>query len=248
MSRKPAIMAVGGLVVVVAITGLWPGDNGQPAGPPVISQAKTLSTPTDTGKPPTAESARTTGTAGGSDSNGGAGDGEFNVFGDTVRFMPGDLCSETGNCRREPVALHEYAEYTDEQLETLSAFDGAAAIVLANRLGASDWSEARRYAARGFVLTGDPYAFHMAQQFSGVSTGALYDSNGKLDMTSARRAYLWVRLGYELGVNDAATLDYQASILNQHGLHDLSDLDAAVDAERQRVENVRLQLVGEGFK
>ncbi len=246
MSRKPAIMAAGGLLVVVAITGLWPGEDGQPAGPPVSPNDLSIPAATDTGMRPRGESPTLAGDTGSAIDE--ANNGEFSVFGEAVRFIPGDLCNETGDCRREPVALHEYAEYTDEQLKTLSAFDGAAAIVLANRLGASDWSQARKYAARGFVLTGDPYAFHMAQQFSGVSTGAFYDRDGKLDMTSARRAYLWVRLGYELGVNDAATLDYQASVLHQHGLHDLSDLDATAAAERRRVEEVRLQLVGEGFK
>ena len=247
MSRKTAIMATGGLLVV-AIIGLWPGIEDDPAGPPAYPQAKTLLTPADAGKPPTA--ARPAPASDTIASSGAThhGSDELSVFGEAVRFMPGDLCDPSGECRREPVALHEYAEYTDEQLKTLSAFDGAAAIVLANRLGGADWEEARRYAARGFVLTGDPYAFHMAQQFSGVTTGALFDRDGSLDITSARRAYLWVRLGYELGVNDAAVLDYQASILNEHGLHDLSDLDAAVETERRRIEAARLHLVGEGFK
>ncbi len=248
MSRKPAIMATGGILALVAVVGLWPGDHTERPETPIVPIGS--ASPAPVGVEPVEKSEGTTDNAPETVAGSSVGfePGEFSVFGDAVQFIPGERCDEAGECTRQPVALHEYAEYTDEQLRALSAFDGAAAIVLANRLGETDWSEARRYAARGFVLTGDPYAFHMARQFSGVSRGASFDRDGKLDLASARRAYLWARLGYELGVNDAASLDYQASILHQHGVDDLSQLDAAAAAERRRVENVRLQLVGEGFK
>ncbi len=250
MSRKLPIVAAGGLFAVVATVGLWP--NFEKVAPQDAVAPSPTTTFADTpNQIPVTEVSPHNGSAGSVATEANPpGDAlsDFGVFGEAVNFMPGDLCDTSGDCRREPVALHEYAEYTDDQLRTLSAFDGTAAIVLANRLGASEPAEARRFAARGFVLTADPYAFHMTQQFSGVASGAVLGPKGEIDLAAARRAYLWVKLGYELGVTDAARLDYQAAILTEHGMDDLSALDAAAAKQRQQLEDARLHLVGEGFK
>ncbi|MEM1174208.1 MAG: hypothetical protein AAGI27_05315 [Pseudomonadota bacterium] len=246
MSRRIRIGAVAGLILAVIIVGLWP--NGKPttatAPESLNSAAVTVPEavhPAPTNSPHTAD-------IGNSQEPPTIDLSDFQVFGEAVKFMPGELCDGQGNCSYEPVALHDYAEYTDEELRTLSAFDGSAAIVLAHRLGESDWQQARQYAARGFVLTGDPYAYHMTRQFSGVSTGATYDRAGNLDLRAAQRAYVWIKIGYELGASDGASLAYQAAVLSESGYDDFKRLDALADATRREVEQVRLKLVGEGFK
>ncbi len=245
MSRKVSTGSIVGIVVALVVVGLWPGsDSSEPALPgdsAGVAPSTTLKTPS--ASPPELQAV----------TNGAQASPvpelrDFHVFGESVQFLPGDRCDDHGNCRLEPVPLHAYAEYSDEQLRTLAVFDGLAAIVLANRLGASDPEQARHYAARGFVLTGDPYAFHMTRQFSGVETGARYDSDGRFDLRAAQQAYIWIKTGYELGVSDGASLAYQASVLNENGFTDLERLDSLADATRRKVEQARLELVGEGFE
>lgn len=168
-------------------------------------------------------------------------------FGEVVRFVVRERCDDEGNCRPGPVALHEYERYSIEELETIAKFDGEAAIVLADKLGDRSAREARRWALRAFVMTKDPYAYHMAAVYSGVSAGELVDADGNLDRRLAERAYVWMKTGYLLGVNDGADLTQQEIILDRHGFEDREHLDRQVDASVAYLTRKRLELTGEGF-
>ncbi|MBT8082875.1 MAG: hypothetical protein KJP08_04360 [Gammaproteobacteria bacterium] len=168
-------------------------------------------------------------------------------FGEIVKFVVRERCDDDGNCRPGPVALHEYEDYSIEELKAIAKFDGEAAIVLASKIGGKDFKEAREWALRAFVMTKDPYAYHMAANFSGVSRGEGIDANGKLDRKTAERAYVWLKTAYLLGVNDGAYLTEQEIILDRHGVTDRARLDRQVNASIEYLMQKRLELTGEGF-
>jgi hypothetical protein len=168
-------------------------------------------------------------------------------FGEAVIFTVGYVCDDAGNCSYRPAPQHEYARYTRQQLETIAGFDGAAAIILANRLGATDLEAARRWAVQGFLLTGDPYAFHMASVYSGVQVGARFDTNGELDRSAAEEAYIWLKIGHELGVADGSRVNEQARILADYQAFEPERLDAEVDARLEKLIADRVRLTGRTF-
>ena len=168
-------------------------------------------------------------------------------FGEVVRFVVRERCDDGGNCRPRPVALHEYEDYSIEELKTIAKFDGEAAIVLADKLGHKDFKEARKWALRAFVMTKDPYAYHMAANFSGVSRGEGIDASGKLDRKAAERAYVWLKTAYLLGVTDGTYLTQQEMILDRHGFTDRAHLDQQVSTGVEYLTQKRLELTGEGF-
>jgi hypothetical protein len=168
-------------------------------------------------------------------------------FGEAVVFTVGHVCDDAGNCSYRPAPEHEYARYTRQQLETIAGFDGAAAIILANRLGASDLEAAKRWALRGFLLTGDPYAFHMASVYSGVQVGAQFDADGELDRSAAEEAYIWLRIGHELGVAERGKVDEQARILSDYRVFESERLDAEVNARLEALIADRVRLTGRTF-
>jgi hypothetical protein len=168
-------------------------------------------------------------------------------FGEVVKFVVRERCDEEGNCGPRPVALHEYEHYSIEELKTLAKFDGEAAIILASRLGGKSFKEARNWALRAFVMTKDPYAYHMAANYSGVAVGELIDADGNLDRKVAERAYIWMKTGYLLGVNDGSDLTQQEMILDRHGFEDRAHLDEQVDAGVAFLTRKRLELTGESF-
>jgi hypothetical protein len=168
-------------------------------------------------------------------------------FGEAVVFTVAQVCDNAGNCRYRPTPEHEYARYTRQQLETIASFDGAAAIILANRLGVSDLEAAKRWAVQGFLLTGDPYAFHMASVYSGVQVGAQFDADGELDRSAAEEAYIWLKIGHELGVADRSKVDEQARILTDYQVFEPERLDAEVDARIDKFIADRVRLTGRTF-
>jgi hypothetical protein len=168
-------------------------------------------------------------------------------FGEVVKFVVRERCDDDGECRLTPVALHEYEDYSIEELRAIAKFDGEAAIVLASKVGGRDFKEARKWALRAFVMTKDPYAYHMAANFSGVSRGEGIDANGKLDREAAERAYVWLKTAYLLGVSDGAYLTEQEIILDHHGFTDRARLDRQVSAGVEYLTQKRLELTGEGF-
>ena len=168
-------------------------------------------------------------------------------FGEAVVFTVGYVCDDTGDCRYRPAPQHEYARYTRQQLETIAGFDGAAAIILANRLGATDLESAKRWAVQGFLLTGDPYAFHMASLYSGVEVGAQFNAAGELDRRAAEEAYIWLKIGHELGVADAGKVDAQARILKDYRAFEPARLDAEADARLEKLIEDRVRLTGRTF-
>lgn len=168
-------------------------------------------------------------------------------FGEAVVFTVGQVCDDDGNCSYRPAPDHEYARYTRQQLETIAGFDGVAAIILANRLGASDLDAAKRWAVQGFLLTGDPYAFHMASVYSGVQVGAQFDADGELDRSAAEEAYIWLKIGHELGVADRSKVDAQARILTDYRVFEPERLDAEVDARVEEFIADRVRLTGRTF-
>lgn len=169
------------------------------------------------------------------------------TFGEAVVFTIGYVCDDAGTCAYRPAPRHEYATYTRQQLETIADFDGAAAIILANRLGATDRESARRWAVRGFLLTGDPYAFHMATLYSGVQVGARLTADGDLDAKAAEEAYIWLRIGHELGVGDAEAVSQQARILEDYRVFEAERLDAEADARLRHLVEERVRLTGRTF-
>ena len=169
------------------------------------------------------------------------------TFGEVVKFVVRDRCDDEGNCGPRPVALHEYEHYSIEELKTLAKFDGEAAIVLASRLGGVSFKEARNWALRAFVMTKDPYAYHMAANYSGVAVGELIDADGNLDRKVAERAYIWMKTGYLLGVNDGSDVTQQEMILDRHGFEDRAHLDQQVEAGVAYLTRKRLELTGESF-
>ncbi|MEM6513078.1 MAG: hypothetical protein AAF660_08705 [Pseudomonadota bacterium] len=248
MSRKTLTTAAGGLAIVAMAIWLWPKNEVDDTGQrPVIAPGSAAMPESIVQAAPQTPDATANSGASATPLQSADSLDAYRLFGQAVQFMPGDRCNADGDCRQEPVPLHAYANYTDEQLKTLSVFDGQAALVLANRLGRNDPAQARHYAARAFMLTADPYAFHMARQLSGVNTGMVYQGDGQLDLVAAQRAYVWIKLGYELGASDLSTLAHQRAILDEHGFRDFDALDALADASRRDMENTRLQLVGEGF-
>jgi hypothetical protein len=172
-------------------------------------------------------------------------------FGEAVVFTVGQVCDDDGHCSYRPAPDHEYARYTRQQLETIAGFDGAAAIILANRIGASDLEAdleaAKRWAVQGFLLTGDPYAFHMASVYSGVQVGAQFDADGELDRSAAEEAYIWLKIGHELGVADRSKVDAQARILTDYQVFEPERLDAEVDARIEEFIADRVRLTGRTF-
>ena len=154
-------------------------------------------------------------------------------FGEVVSFVVRERCDGDGKCRLTPVALHEYEDYSIEELEAIARFDGEAAIVLADKLGDKSFKEARKWALRAFVMTKDPYAYHMAANYSGIAAGELIDADGNLDRKLAERAYVWMKTGYLLGVNDGTDLTQQEMILDRHGFTDRERLDRRVSASRR---------------
>ena len=167
-------------------------------------------------------------------------------FGEVVTFVVRERCDDAGNCRLTPVALHEYEDYSIDELKAIARFDGEAAIVLASKLGGGDFKEARKWALRAFVMTKDPYAYHMAANFSGVAIGEGF-VNDEFDRSAAERAYVWMKTGYLLGVNDGTDLTQQEMILDRHGFEDRERLDRQVSAGVAYLTQKRLELTGEGF-
>ncbi len=168
-------------------------------------------------------------------------------FGKAVSFTVGYVCDDAGNCSYRPAPQHEFAQYTRRQLETIAGFDGAAAIILANRLGATDLEAAKRWAVQGFLLTGDPYAYHMASVYSGVQVGARLDSDGELDRSAAEEAYIWLKIGHELGVADGSKVVEQARILTDYQAFEPERLDAEADARLEKLIADRVRLTGRTF-
>jgi hypothetical protein len=167
-------------------------------------------------------------------------------FGEVVKFVVRERCDEEGNCGPRPVALHEYEHYSIRELKTLAKFDGEAAIILASRLGGKSFKEARNWALRAFVMTKDPYAYHMAANYSGVAVGEGF-TNGQFDRRQAERAYVWLKTGYLLGANDGTQLTQQEMILDRNGFEDRVRLDQQVDAGVAYLTRKRLELTGESF-
>ena len=167
-------------------------------------------------------------------------------FGETVKFRVGEVCDDSG-CVTRPIAQHEYENYSVEELTAIAEYDGAAAIVLANKLAASDTGEARQWAMHAFLLTKDPYAFYMASTLAGAYPGETTDAKGNLDASAAQRAYVWLKVGYMLGVNDGADLGTQEMILDRHGYLDRDKLDLIVAARVERLTSRRAELTGEVF-
>ncbi len=168
-------------------------------------------------------------------------------FGEAVVFTVGYVCDDAGQCAYRPAPEHEYARYTRRQLETIAGFDGAAAIILANRLGRTDLEAAKRWAVQGFLLTGDPYAFHMASVYSGVHVGAQFDVDGELDRKAAEEAYIWLKIGHELGVADRSSLDEQVRVLTDYRVFEPERLDAEVDSRLEQLIADRVRLTGRTF-
>ena len=168
-------------------------------------------------------------------------------FGEVVKFVVREHCDDDGECRQRPVALHEYEDYSIDELKAIARFDGEAAIVLADKLGHKSFKEARKWALRAFVMTKDPYAYHMAANYSGVSRGEGIDANGKLDRIAAERAYVWLKTAYLLGISDGTYLTEQEIILDRHGFTDRERLDRKVEASVEYLTQKRLELTGEGF-
>lgn len=169
------------------------------------------------------------------------------TFGDTVQFEVRRTCDAEGNCTVGPVALHEYANYSIEELKAIAEYDGAAAIILAHKLGAVDHDEAKEWALRAFLLTKDPHAFHMVTQFSGVHIGESIRADGTLDRVQAEQAYVWLKMGHLMGVGDAAYLGEQERILDSHGSDDRERLDQIAHARVDWMEEQRLDLTGRTF-
>ena len=168
------------------------------------------------------------------------------TFGEVVKFVVRERCDEEGNCGPRPVALHEYEHYSIEELKTLAKFDGEAAIVLASRLGGVSFKEARNWALRAFVMTKDPYAYHMAANYSRVAVGEGF-TNGEFNRREAERAYMWLKTGYLLGANDGSQLTQQEMILDRHGFENRAHLDQQVEAGVAYLTRKRLELTGESF-
>lgn len=169
-------------------------------------------------------------------------------FGEAVVFNAGTVCDDLGNnCRVEPVTDHPYASLTDKELEGIAEYDGAAAIILAIRVARTSFDDAKPWAARGFLLTGDPYAYHMIMTYNDVRSGfTLID--GKIDTDSAKEAYLWLATGHRLGVVDASRSEYQASVLRDHGVDGIGDLDAIAQKRETLYRSKRVEMTGSDFR
>lgn len=168
-------------------------------------------------------------------------------FGETVKFVVRETCDEDGLCVTGPVALHEYSNYTIEELKQIAEYDGAAAIILADKLGAVDFEEAKLWALRAFLLTKDPYAFQMVTNYSGVSVGETVNANGQLKTAEAEQAYIWLKMGHLLGVGDAADLGQQEMILDRHEVSGRERLDRIAEARVEQLNTKRLELTGRNF-
>ncbi len=176
------------------------------------------------------------------------------TFGDQVPFntVASDCDYEPDavdqwRCRLDFIADHPYQSMDERQLAQIADHDGAAALILAHRLGAIDFVAAKPHARRAFVLTGDRYAWRMLGDFDNVFVGErVYE--GQLDVGLARRAYVHQRAGFEVGSVSFAEVALAADILRRHGYGDeLPMLDAEATGFANELRRERLQLVGEDF-
>ncbi|MEM7611219.1 MAG: hypothetical protein AAF270_06055 [Pseudomonadota bacterium] len=169
-------------------------------------------------------------------------------FGEAVIFSVADQCDDKGQqCMPLPLPQHEYARYSNDELKIIAEYDGAAAIILAARIAPESFEEAAPWAVRGFLLTGDPFAYRMVMQLQSVELGQTY-AEGRFDSAAAEHAYVWLKMGHLLGVTEAGELQRQTSVLQQHGISDISHLDIAARDGADGMQQQRVKLTGSAFE
>lgn len=143
-------------------------------------------------------------------------------------------------CEKELRYLHPYGDLDRSSLTKLAEYDGAAALILAEKLAAERPNDDRvtRLFIHAFALSNEPQVFEALFDYA-AGHGLVYE-NGELDKARAANSYVWSRIGDRAGFRDISDVDAYREALVEAG--------ASIDALDQTVERIASLINSESTK
>lgn len=150
-------------------------------------------------------------------------------------------------CERNHYVDHAYGDLPTSALRELARTDGAAALILGDRLQRTLPGRpeiVQRLYVHSFVLTGEEQAFDALVDYQ---SGAVVQSDGELDVDRAVTGWIWARIGEELGLRSRSEVEHYADALAAVGFTDLSPAEEHVEKWLDDLNNRRMAATGEGL-
>jgi len=150
-------------------------------------------------------------------------------------------------CERNHYVDHAYGDLPTSALRELAKTDGAAALILGDRLQRTLPGRpeiVQRLYVHSFVLTGEEQTFDALVDYQ---YGGVVKNNGELDVDRAVTGWIWARIGQELGLRSRSEVGHYADALADVGITDLSPAEEHVEEWLDDLNNRRMAATGEGF-
>jgi len=150
-------------------------------------------------------------------------------------------------CERNHYVDHAYGDLPTSALRELAKTDGAAALILGDRLQRTLPGRpeiVQRLYVHSFVLTGEEQTFDALVDYQ---YGGVVKNNGELDVDRAVTGWIWARIGQELGLRSRTEVGHYADALADVGITDLSPAEEHVEEWLDDLNNRRMAATGEGF-
>ncbi len=149
-------------------------------------------------------------------------------------------------CEKELQYLHPYGDMDRDSLTKLAEYDGAAALILAEKLAVEkpDDSRVTRLFVHAFALSNEPQAFEALFDYAG-GHGLVY-TNGELDKARAANSYIWSQIGDRAGLRDSGDVDAYREALLEAGI-DMDSLDQTVERIASLINSQSTKFNGESL-
>ena len=150
-------------------------------------------------------------------------------------------------CDRNLYIDHAYADLPTDALRKLAEQDGAAALILADRLSehlVGRHEPIQRLYVHAFILSAEQQAFDALYDYQ---NGGLVRTNDELDIDRAINGWIWSRVGEELGYRGAEEVRAFEMALSAENI-DLAQAQEEVHKWIDELNARRMSAVGQKFR
>ncbi len=155
---------------------------------------------------------------------------------------------DTEECETNVYVDHAYGDLPTTALRELAKSDGAAALILGDRLQRTLPGRpeiVQRLYVHAFALSAEPQAFDALVDYQDAT---LSYENGQLAVDDTVRGWIWARIGQELGLRDQKDVQWFADALADVGIKDMSEPAKEVETWLADLDERRLAATGSAFR